>query len=337
MSREYLSDNNILVVSKPLAQMLGVGMSIVLRRVQHWLEFNEHQGKDETHFRDGRWWAYNGYQKWTDDIAIYSKSSIKRLFTELEKLHLILSDCKYNKRAGDQTKWYSIDYEAYDHLISLWREHNCPMHLDGKQSRAYQTFLKAWMDQWTTVGIPTVVPPMDYSSTTNGLQRSHQETTVVPPLPESPSDGSSESLQSAESVLTFPAHMVAFEQRNNGRTHTWVQQYSDLIGQKNRVHANKREMDLLLERERQYTEAQFIECAREKLRTKPGCKLLFILEDMPNLIAAKSAPKADYHTMSPAVEDQPSAPPLKGAALEAHLKAERAKYDQPALEEDKSA
>lgn len=128
-----------------------------------------------------------------------------------------------------------------------------------------------------------------------------------------------EEQKSEEPIVDFPSHMVAFEQRNNGRTHKWVQKYSDLIGHKNRVHANKREMDLLLERERQYTEAQFIECAVEKLRTKPGCKLLFILEDMPNILAAKVPPKSEYHTMSPAVTPADTGPVFKGKELDEYM------------------
>lgn len=298
MSRDYLSDKNTLVVSKPLAKALGVGPSIVLRRVQHWLDVNEHQGKEETHFNDGRWWAYNGYQKWTDDIEIYSKSTIKRLFTDLEKLHLLVSECKYNKRPGDRTKWYSIDYDAYDRFIDLWKSHRCPMYLDGKQSTEYKAFIKAWLDQWTTVGIPTVVPPIDHSSTTNRPQWTHQRTTVGPALPESPTDSSTKSPQSVEPVIEFPKHMVAFEKQNNSRTHPWVKAYAELLGKPYSASAN--EMKQLLEVQQVFTLDQFKKCTTEKLRQKPGAKLLFVLEDMPNILAALEAPKAKYTTMSPA-------------------------------------
>lgn len=327
MSRDYLSDKNILVVSKPLAKMLGVGPSIVLRRVQHWLEVNEHQGKEETHFHDGRWWAYNGYQKWTDDIEIYSKSSIKRLFTDLEKLHLLLSECKYNKRAGDRTKWYSIDYDAYDRIVSLWRQCSFPMHLDGKQSKEYQAFIKIWLDQWTTVGIPTVVPPIDHSDTTNRPQWPHQRTTVAPALPESHSNSSTESPQSAEPVLQFPANMVGFEKQNNNRTHAWVKAYAEILGKP--YGASTNEMKRLLEVQQVFTLDQFKVCAAEKLRQKPGAKLLFVLEDMPNILAALEAPKPEYRTMSPAEPTPADHVALKGEALEAQLRAAAEKHGLP--------
>lgn len=331
MSRDYLSDKNILVVSKPLAKALGVGPSIVLRRVQHWLDVNEHQGKDESHFHDGRWWAYNGYQKWTDDIEIYSKSTIKRLFTDLEKLHLLLSECKYNKRAGDRTKWYSIDYDAYDRFIDLWRSHRCPMHLDGKQSKEYQVFIKAWLDQWITVGIPTVVPPKYHSDTTKVPQWPHQETTVAPALPESPTDSFTKSPQSVEPVIEFPKHMVAFEKQNNNRTHPWVKVYAELLGKP--YGANIKEMKQLLEAQQVFTLDQFKKCVTEKLRQKPGAKLLFVLEDMPNILAALEAPKPEYTTMSPAVPPPPDHKPLSREEAIALMEMEKAKYANQPTEE----
>lgn len=328
MSRDFLSDKNTLVVSKPLAKALGVGPSIVLRRVQHWLEVNEgDQNKRDSHFHDGRWWTYNGYQGWTNDIEIYSKSTIKRLFTDLEKLHLLLSECKYNKRAGDRTKWYSIDYDAYDRFIDLWRSHRCPMHLDGKQSKEYQVFIKAWLDQWTTVGIPTVVPPIDHSDTIKVPQWPHQKTTVVPALPESHTDSSAKSQQSVEPVIEFPKHMVAFEKQNNNRTHAWVKAYAELLGKP--YSANVNEMKLLLEQQQAFTLDQFKKCAAEKLRQKPGAKLLFVLEDMPNILAALEAPKPEYRTMSPAEPPPPDHVALKGEALEAQLRAAAEKHGLP--------
>jgi len=238
MSRSYLSDKKILVVSKPLAKALGVAMSIVLRRVQHWLEHNENdEDKALSHFHDGHWWTFNGYQKWTDDIEIYSKSTIKRLFTDLEKLGLLISTSKYNKRKGDQTKWYTINYEAYDAFIVMWNQHGCPLHKDGKKPKEYQAFI----DQWTTVGIPTVVPPIDHSDTTNRPQWVQQETTVGSPLPESPSDvstnGSTESeiqskiltAEEAKRFLSLPTHLQNFELRSMN-SHPIIDGYSEALG-----------------------------------------------------------------------------------------------------------
>src|SRR5690554_182329 len=98
MSLDYLNDNNILYVSKPLARAVGLHASIVLRRVQHWLTYNKDHAaeKKKTHFHDDRWWAKNGYKHWAKDLEIMSYSTVRRTFTDLEKLRLLISSSEYN-------------------------------------------------------------------------------------------------------------------------------------------------------------------------------------------------------------------------------------------------
>lgn len=52
----WLEDDNILIVSVPLAQALGIGSSIVLRRIAHWISHNK---KSNTNYRDNYYWTWN--------------------------------------------------------------------------------------------------------------------------------------------------------------------------------------------------------------------------------------------------------------------------------------
>lgn len=230
MSREWLSNSDILIVSKPLAKAVGVGASIALRRVQNWLDYNEQHKveKEKTHYHDGRWWAYNGYGGWTDDIEVYSRSTVRRIFNHLEELRLLITTNKYNKRKSDQTKWYTIDYEAYDQFIDLWNKCACPLHGDGKPEKQYASFIKAWEALTPAQNEQGIIPLPKMSSTP-----AHNEQGVCPKrsrgmskvsrgplpkmstaLPESLSDYKPEESQK-ETTTTFDAQSFAVVSKDN--------------------------------------------------------------------------------------------------------------------------
>jgi hypothetical protein len=149
MSGQYLDDEQILIVSVPLACAIGLNQSIVLRRLYHWIKVNKEAEKYDTHYNDGYWWAYNTYEGWQSDrnFNFWSLKTIERLFLELEALGLILSTPEYNKfYPMDKTKWYTIDYEAYGKFLSLWHEHNEPRAGASAMSTQYKAFLNAWAE-----------------------------------------------------------------------------------------------------------------------------------------------------------------------------------------------
>jgi len=141
---EYLYDNDILVLSKPLARAIGLNESIVYRRIAHWLRVNAESGRRD-HFRDGHWWTYNTYQGLTDDIGnIWSEKTTQRAIVCLEELGLIKSTSKYNKWKNDSTKWYTIDFEAHNAFLKLWRECGEPVCNGGHKSDEYKAFIEKW-------------------------------------------------------------------------------------------------------------------------------------------------------------------------------------------------
>jgi len=112
---KLLFDEQPLVISRELAKLIGLNESIVLQQVHYWLEINR---KADKNFHDGRYWTYNTMKSWQEkEFAFWSFNTVKRTFTSLvNKGYLILGN--YNHQKFDQTKWYSIDYEALETLIS---------------------------------------------------------------------------------------------------------------------------------------------------------------------------------------------------------------------------
>ena len=102
-----------------LACLIGLNESIVLQQLHYWLEKNK---KKNTNFRDGRFWTYGTIQEYRDrDFPWWSYETVKRTLSRLISMGLLLQG-SYNKMKMDHTKWYSIDYEAWDE----WLDKNAP-------------------------------------------------------------------------------------------------------------------------------------------------------------------------------------------------------------------
>jgi hypothetical protein len=151
MSRQFLSDDDILIISRPLGLAFGVGQSILLRRLHFWLTLNaKDPSKVETHYKDGRWWSWNTYQGWSDDLgSLYSPDSCRRFLAQLEAYGIVVS-ATYNRLPIDRTKWYSINYEAYDAFMEMWESTGRPnANASHKTEGAaiYQAFINEWMNR----------------------------------------------------------------------------------------------------------------------------------------------------------------------------------------------
>lgn len=101
------------LVRKKLAKAIGLNEAIVLNQLHYWIEKNRRKGKN--HY-DNSYWVYNTYDEWQQqDFEYWSVDTVKRTFTKLEKLGLVISG-NYNKMPMDRTKWYTIDYEKVEEL-----------------------------------------------------------------------------------------------------------------------------------------------------------------------------------------------------------------------------
>lgn len=97
-----------------LATLIGLNESIVLQQVHYWLKIKE---KGQQDYIDGHYWVYNTYEQWQEQFPFFSLRTLRRVFTSLEKRGLLIAG-NYNKAGFDKTKWYSIDYEAYNSILS---------------------------------------------------------------------------------------------------------------------------------------------------------------------------------------------------------------------------
>lgn len=106
MQSKILFDEQPLVISPSLAQLVGLNESIILQQLHYWLGKNPKE-------MDGRKWIYNTYDDWKEQFPFWSISTIRRVITTLENAGIIIN-ANYNQRKFDKTKWYSIDYEKLE-------------------------------------------------------------------------------------------------------------------------------------------------------------------------------------------------------------------------------
>lgn len=105
-----------------LACAIGENGSIIVSQINYWLEIEKERATaDEAirnkHYINGRWWIYNTYEQWQQQFPFLSLSTIKREFSKLIDIGVVISDC-YNSKGYDRTKWYTLDYEILEKCIN---------------------------------------------------------------------------------------------------------------------------------------------------------------------------------------------------------------------------
>lgn len=109
-----LLDEHPLQVMPTLATLIGLNEAIILQQVHYWLKHKEKSGQD---YIDGHYWVYNTYKQWQKQFPFWHVNTLQRAFTSLEKKGLLISS-NYNKAGFDKTKWYTIDYNTYEAMVS---------------------------------------------------------------------------------------------------------------------------------------------------------------------------------------------------------------------------
>ena len=114
MRNTLLLDSYPLIVIPELAQAIGLNEAIVLQQVHYWCLHNKNTGNN---FRDGYYWVYNSYREWQKQFPWWSERTIKSIISRLETKGLLVSS-NYNKLRMDRTKWYRIDHDTLNAIIS---------------------------------------------------------------------------------------------------------------------------------------------------------------------------------------------------------------------------
>ncbi len=97
---------------------LTTSQKIVLQQLNYWLsQKNSRYGL----IRDGKQWIRNSYAAWQKQIGSFSVITIRRSFTELEKLGLVESKNfaeGKNFSGGEQVKYFTINFDRLNELLN---------------------------------------------------------------------------------------------------------------------------------------------------------------------------------------------------------------------------
>ena len=100
--KSLLIEEPPLQVLPSLACKVGLNEAIVLQQFHYWLQRSNN-------VQDGYKWIYNSITGWAKQFPFWSRETVKRAVTSLEKQGYLIS-ANYNKAKFDKTKWYRIDY-----------------------------------------------------------------------------------------------------------------------------------------------------------------------------------------------------------------------------------
>lgn len=106
MSSLLFDKDDILLVNRRLAAIVGLNEAIVLQQIDYWVKKKrggvEHQGCR---------WVFNSLEKWHAQFPFWSKDTVKRALAALKARGLIRVQ-KLSEEARDQTNYYTVDYQA---------------------------------------------------------------------------------------------------------------------------------------------------------------------------------------------------------------------------------
>lgn len=105
-----LLNESPLVIVPSLAVAIGLPEAVLVQQVHYWLERSNHH-------IEGRVWVYNSLPAWCEQFPFWSKSTVKRTISRLEKSGILISG-QFNRDTRDKTKWYTIDYERLEELAN---------------------------------------------------------------------------------------------------------------------------------------------------------------------------------------------------------------------------
>ena len=149
-----------IVVSQELAGALTeldpqkkprISEAAVLQQINYWLQKKQN-------YHDGQYWVYNSLEEWTKQFTwIKTAKTMKRQFDWLEERGIVITG-NYNKLKFDRTKWYTIDYDALDRLVSPFARND--------QMGIVDTTKWEWSSQLNGNGRDDYDNTIDYTKTT---------------------------------------------------------------------------------------------------------------------------------------------------------------------------
>ena len=92
-----------LMVLPTLATKIGLNEAMFLQQLHYWIDRSKHE-------MEGHRWIYNTIEEWCSQFPFWSRRTIIRIISGLERQRLILT-ANYNRKGFDRTKWYTVNYE----------------------------------------------------------------------------------------------------------------------------------------------------------------------------------------------------------------------------------
>jgi hypothetical protein len=101
-----LIDEPPLVIVVELATAIGLDEALILQQIRYWLA-----DERKPHVRDGRRWVCPPEVDLFTPLAFRSDKTLARGLRALVRDGLLVASDRYNRRPGDRTKWYTIDFD----------------------------------------------------------------------------------------------------------------------------------------------------------------------------------------------------------------------------------
>ena len=112
-SRLIVDQQKCLILQPCLIKKLGRTPSLFLQQLHYWLTSETDVGK----IIDQKKWVYNSLEKWALQLCL-SERQISRVISYLKSLGVIIVG-HFNRKKCDRTKWYTIDYQTLENILSV--------------------------------------------------------------------------------------------------------------------------------------------------------------------------------------------------------------------------
>ena len=194
MNEVYQYQSSLLIDEPPmlmlpsLAKVLkSADKAIMVQQIHYWLQIKR-KANDARAFHDGRWWVFNSIQQWHNQFIWMSERTIRRNLDELAKMGIIIVS-RFNNKAFDRTKWYTLNYDLLDQLAQGFQKPQADAFSDSGQSNR-----PTWPQQPSNMA-PTSVQ-VDLNNRPGWTQ---QPAKVTKPIPETTSKTTSEIISKTSS------------------------------------------------------------------------------------------------------------------------------------------
>lgn len=109
-SRLLINENPLQVLPSLAVALKNLNEAVMLQQVQYWLSRSNNEF-------EGRKWIYNTIEEWKNQFPWLSERAVRDRFNSLIDKGVIVT-ANFNKAKFDRTKWYSIDYDKLNSLLS---------------------------------------------------------------------------------------------------------------------------------------------------------------------------------------------------------------------------